>query len=132
MYGVGSNRRAPRGARLLPSDLVTSFDLAYQQWQAGDHDRQRVQGAKSIAVERVCDVLLAELRRRLGSTFTTDELVELYDQGTGWCLDIAVATAPGAPWAWDERMVGDASFFRYVREASDFAGGRRIELKREG
>lgn len=108
---------------------MTSFDLAYQQWQAGDHLRKQVDSAKSIAVDRVCDVILAGLRRRLGSTFTTDELVALYDQGTSWCLDIAVATAPGAPWAWDERLVADASFFRYVREAQDFAGGRRIELE---
>jgi hypothetical protein len=106
---------------------VTSFDLAYQQWQAGDQLRRQVEGAKSLAVERVCDAILSELRRRLGSTFTTDELVDLYDQGTSWCLETAVSTAPGAPWAWDERLVADASFFRYVREAQDFAGGRRIQ-----
>jgi hypothetical protein len=108
---------------------VSSFDLAYQQWRAGDDLLGRVEGAKRIAVDRVCEVLLAELRRRLGGTFTTDELVELYDRGTSWCLDMAVATAPGAPWAWDERIVADATFYRYVREAQDFAGGRRIELE---
>jgi hypothetical protein len=106
---------------------VTSFDLAFQQWQSGDQRLQQVEGAKAIAVDRVCEVLLAELRRRLGSTFTTDELVAFYDRGTSWCLDLAVATAPGAPWAWDERLVADATFYRYVREAQDFAGGRRIE-----
>lgn len=105
---------------------MSSFDLAFQQWQSGDQLRARVEGARGIAVERVCEALLAELRRRLGSTFTTDELVQLYDRGTSWCLDLAVATAPGAPWAWDERLVADATFFRYVREARDFAGGRRI------
>ena len=110
---------------------MSSFDLAYQQWLAGDRARTGVEGAKRIAVDRVCDVLLAELRRRLGSAFTTDELVALYDRGTSWCLDLAVATAPGAPWAWDERLVADATFFRYVREARDFAGGRRIELDRD-
>lgn len=110
---------------------MTSFDLAFQQWQAGDRLLQQVDGAKAIAVQRVCDELLGELRRRLGSTFTTEELVALYDQGTSWCLDVAVATAPGAPWAWDERLVADATFFRYVREARDFAGGRRIELERD-
>ena len=108
---------------------MDGFDLAFQQWQAGDRARNAMDDARSIAVERVCDVLLAELRRRLGSTFTTAELVALYDQGTSWCLDVAVATAPGAPWAWDERLVADASFFRYVREAQDFAGGRRIALE---
>jgi hypothetical protein len=74
---------------------VSSFDLAYQQWRAGDELLGRVEGAKRIAVDRVCEVLLAELRRRLGGTFTTDELVELYDRGTSWCLDLAVATGCG-------------------------------------
>lgn len=110
---------------------MSSFDLAYQQWRAGDDLLGRVEGAKRIAVDRVCEVLLAELRRRLGGTFTTDELVDLYDRGTSWCLDMAVATAPGAPWAWDERIVADATFYRYVREAQDFAGGRRIEMEPE-
>lgn len=110
---------------------MSSFDLAYQQWYSGNQLLERVEGVKRIAVERVCDELLAELRRRLGGTFTTDELVALYDQGTSWCLDIAVATAPGAPWAWDERLVADATFHRYVREAQDFAGGRRIELEQD-
>ncbi len=108
---------------------MSSFDLAYQQWHAGNQLLDRVEGVKRIAVERVCEELLAELRRRLGSTFTTDELVAQYDQGTSWCLDLAVATAPGAPWAWDERLVADATFYRYVREAQDFAGGRRIEME---
>lgn len=105
---------------------MTSFEVAFQQWQSADRRRHAIQGPESIAVERVCEVLLAELRRRLGSTFTTVELVTLYDAGTSWCLDVAVATAPGAPWAWDERLIADATFYRYVREAQDFAGGRRI------
>jgi len=46
--------------------------------------------------------------------------------GTGWCLEIAVETAPDAPWAWDASTVADAAFARYLREAADFAGGRRL------
>ena len=30
-----------------------------------------------------------------------------------------------APFAWDVRVVGDAAFARYVRDAADFAGGLR-------
>ena len=40
---------------------------------------------------------------------------------------VAVSTAPDDPSAWDVRVVGDAAFGRYVREASDYAGGRRTE-----
>jgi hypothetical protein len=34
--------------------------------------------------------------------------------------------APDDPWAWDSRVVVDAAFARYLREAADFAGGRLI------
>jgi len=38
--------------------------------------------------------------------------------------------APDAPWAWEAPVVIDAAFARYVREAADFAGGRRAEPER--
>src|ERR1700709_1699038 len=81
------------------------------------------------ALEAVVNAIEAELRRRLGGTFTTDELAELYDRGTDWCTDLAADIAPGAPWAWDARTVADTAFLRYLRDASDFAGGGGTELR---
>jgi hypothetical protein len=101
------------------------FETALEQWQAG---LRRLAGAEPegrAVLERVTLRVQDELRRRLGGPFTTQELVELYEQGTGWVTDLAVDTAPDDPAAWDVRIVGDAAFGRYVREASDYAGGRR-------
>lgn len=106
---------------------MTRFETAVQQWREGERRIAAVEPAQQIAIERVVERIVMELRRRLGSAFTTDELVELYDQGTSWCLDLAVATAPQAPWAWEQRIVADAAFHRYVRDAVDYAGGRRLE-----
>ena len=39
---------------------------------------------------------------------------------------MAVRAAPGNPAAWDLTTVAGAAFARYLREASDYAGGRRI------
>ena len=85
------------------------------QWQEGakrlrelDDDRVRQR------LERRIDAVIDELRRRLGSTFSVEELADLYGSGTGWA----------------EREVGaetwliEAAFHRYVREASNYAGGR--------
>ena len=105
---------------------MAQFETAIQQWQEGERRLARADPADAPAMERVTDAIHAELRRRLGGSFTTDELVELYGAGTGWCLDLAYATAPEAPWAWDTRIVADAAFARYLREATDFAGGRRL------
>jgi hypothetical protein len=103
-----------------------SFETAIHQWKAGERYVAAAEPAQVRALERVEEELLRELRRRLGGAFTVDELVELYEAGTGWCLDLAARLAPGAPWTWDAR-VADAAFARYVREAADYAGGRRIE-----
>jgi hypothetical protein len=104
-----------------------AFDTAVHQWREGERRLQSAPAPQRPALERVTEAIYRELRRRLGGAFTTDELADLYDAGTDWCLDLAVAVAPGAPWAWDPRTVADAAFARYLRDAVDYAGGRRIE-----
>jgi hypothetical protein len=107
--------------------VATSFEIALGQWREGE---RRLAGApieQRATLERVVTRIEAELRRRLGGTFTTDELTELYDRGTSWCTDLAAEVAPDAPWAWDARTIADTAFLRYLRDARDFAGGRRTE-----
>ena len=102
------------------------YETASEQWQAG---LRRLEGApfdERPVLEQVTRQVYEELRRRLGSTFTTEELADLYDAGTGWVSDVAIAAAPDAPFAWDVRVVGDAAFGRYVRNAVDYAGGKRL------
>jgi hypothetical protein len=106
---------------------MAMFDTAIQQWQEGTRRLAATPDRERAALELVADAAVAELRRRLGSAYTVDELVDLYGQGTSWVLDLAYRVAPEAPWAWDERTVADAAFYRYLRGASDFAGGRRLE-----
>ena len=102
------------------------FENALAQWQDGLRRLAEAPPEQQRMLERVSAAIEADLRRRLGGPFTTDELVDLYDSGTGWVTDLAVQTAPEQPYAWDERIVGDAAFGSYVREAGDFAGGRRL------
>jgi hypothetical protein len=103
-----------------------SFDTAFEQWQAGLRSLEAAPPDERPMLELVTRKVYEELRRRLGGAFTTDELAELYDAGTGWVSDLAVAAARDAPFAWDVRIVGDAAFGRYVRGAVDFSGGRRL------
>ena len=103
------------------------FDTAIQEWQEGTRRLEATPDRERAALELVADAALAELRRRLGSGYTVDELVTLYGQGTSWVLDLAYRVAPEASWAWDERTIAGAAFDRYLRGAIDFAGGRRLE-----
>jgi hypothetical protein len=102
-----------------------SFENAIFQWQQGERRLQAAPAERRALLERVADTLVAELRRRLGGRFSAQELVELYEGGTAWCLQVAMKEAPEDPWAWDQGVVVDAAFARYLRGAADFAGGRR-------
>jgi hypothetical protein len=101
------------------------FENANYQWQQGERRLQASPAERRPLLERVTEALVAELRRRLGGRFSCDELVELYDQGTAWCLQVAMKVAPEQYWAWEAGVVVDAAFARYLREAADYAGGRR-------
>lgn len=97
-------------------------------WRDGERRLRAADPAERRVLERVRDEIVLELRRRLGGPFTADELVALYlEQGTDWCFQIAVLVAPNDPEAWDLTTVAGSAFARYLREASDFAGGRRRE-----
>ncbi len=105
-----------------------SFETALMQWQDGIRRLNEAAPEERRMLERVSTAIEAELRRRLGGAFTSDELADLYEQGTDWASDLAVSVAPDDPYAWDARTVADAAFGRYLRAASDFAGGRRLRL----
>jgi hypothetical protein len=102
-----------------------SFENAIYQWHRGERRLGEAPPERTPLLERVVGELVAELRRRLGGRFSAQELADLYATGTGWCMQTAMRIAPDDPWAWDSSVVADAAFGRYLREASDYAGGRR-------
>ena len=102
------------------------YETALDQWEAGERRLEEAYPEQEYTLERVTRAIQDELRRRLGGAFTVQELVDLYDEGTGWCTDLAVEVAPDEPFAWDARVVADAAFARYLRAAADYAGGRRL------
>ncbi len=100
-----------------------SLETSLHRWQDGERSLREAPAPRRATLDRVCERIFLELRRRLGGAFSSAELVDLYEAGTDWCLQVAAAAAPDAPWAWDAR-VADAAFHRYLREAQDYAGGR--------
>ena len=104
-----------------------SYENALFQWEEGLHRIKDSSPRERVLLEHITDEIVAELRRRLGGgSFTTAELAEFYySQSTDWCLGIAMRIAPDSPAMWSEQIITDAAFGRYVREASDFAGGQR-------
>ncbi len=105
---------------------MPGFENAIHQWRQGQRRLEQAPPERRLLLERVVNTLVAELRRRLGGRFSVDELAQVYEHGTSWCLQLAMDTAPADPWAWDSGIVVDAAFGRYLREASDYAGGRQV------
>ena len=106
---------------------MSAFDTAAYQWQQGERRLREAEPYERRTLERIVERVVADLRRRLGGRFTAEELVQLYEErGTTWVMEIAARVAPEDPWAWDPRTVADAAFARYLREAEDFAGGKRL------
>jgi hypothetical protein len=111
--------------RILSASV--SFEALNGFWQEGLRRLERADPSERPALERVVDALVLELRRRLGGPFTTEELARLYERdGVDWAFSIATRVAPATPAAWDMDTVASAAFARYVRGASDYAGGRRL------
>ena len=98
---------------------------ALYQWEEGarelgaiDDPRQRRQA------DRVIDAIRLELRRRIGPTFSAEELADLYGEGTDWAQQIAIDVAPAA--SDHAQILADAAFWAYLRGATDYAGGRTL------
>jgi hypothetical protein len=100
-------------------------ETALQLWQDGERRLRDAAPPDRTQLERVTDAVVDELRRRLGGAFTTDDLARLYSEDSDWVLDVAMATVPDNPNAWDAQAVAGAAFARYVREAVDWSGGKR-------
>jgi hypothetical protein len=100
--------------------VAYSVDNAVFQWEEGGRRLGGAPERERAHLDRVADAVIDELRRRLGSSFTVEELADLYGTDLDWAGELALRETAGANAAW----VVDAAFNRYAREAANFAGGR--------
>ena len=98
-----------------------SIESALLQWQEGERRLHELEEAERTAHERAATAVHGELRRRLGSSFTLEELSELYARDVDWATDVAWARGAHA----DSASVVDAAFGRYAHAAMNYAGGQR-------
>ena len=102
------------------------LDNALFQWEEGARrlgELSRDPRAARTAT-RAVDSIRDELRRRIGPTFTAQELADLYGRGTDWCLEAARRAAPMGAVDLDTQAIVDGAFYLYLRGASDYSGGR--------
>ena len=95
-------------------------ESARQQWATG-HRRLADQAADRNLYLSLLDevgLVLDELSRRVGQTFTLAELAEAYRESDGWLLDVLGSRSGGVT---NLALVGDAAFHVYARGAVDYS-----------
>jgi hypothetical protein len=100
-------------------DLVA----ARNDWEQGyarllEEARDPVHGERLHAQ---LEVVTAELRRRVGGTFTLRELAEAYVNADSWAREAVADHAPFPGWPRTLAVVGDAAFYIYARAAVDYS-----------
>jgi hypothetical protein len=103
--------------------MAYAVENAIFQWEDGERQIRQTPEPARGQLERAVMLVLDELRRRLGSAFTVEELASFYANDIDWALDIAQREGAGT----DSAAVVDATFNRYAREATNYAGGRARE-----
>jgi hypothetical protein len=91
------------------------WEDGYRRFQAASHDPA---AADKLNIQ--LEVVTAELRRRIGQTFTLEELVGLYERAEAWVRDSVSEHAPTPGWPRTLALVEDAAFHLYQRGAVDY------------
>ena len=98
------------------------IDIVRREWkdahaalEAAREDRARY--ARLLAL---VDVVLAELRRRVGQTFTLAELAREYADADRWAREAVADADPPRGWPRDLALVTGAAFHVYSRGAADY------------
>jgi hypothetical protein len=98
------------------------IDVARREWEDG-YRRFQVASRDPIVGDRLdaqLEVVTGELRRRIGQTFTLEELVAIYDRAESWVRDVVSEHAATPGWPRTLALVEDTAFHLYQRGAVDY------------
>jgi len=101
---------------------VSQVAVARQEWKEGSRrleaareDRRRYRQL----LERL-ELVLDELRRQLGQTYTLAELVAAYGESERWAREVLEERSTAPSWPRDLSLVLAAAFDAYQRGAIDY------------
>ena len=102
--------------------MAIVLDVVRREWKDG-YRRLETASRDPVAAERLraqVEVVTDELRRRVGQTFTLDELADVYEHADAWARDAVSEHAASPGWPRSLAMVQDTAFYLYQRGAVDY------------
>jgi hypothetical protein len=97
-------------------------EIARREWEDGHrrlHEEARQQPQPERLLAQV-EAVGAELRRRVGGTFTLAELAAAYASAERWTREVVAEEAPAPGWPRTLSLVEAAAFHEYARGAQDY------------
>ncbi len=103
-------------------ERVVNVELARQQWEDGRRrvERPPAESATSRRLMVEVEMIVDELRRRIGQVFTLEELATAYDGAVEWAREVLHDARPDEAAPSDTATVTDAAFQVFARGASDY------------
>jgi hypothetical protein len=101
---------------------VSRIEVARQEWVEGSRrlEAARDDPRRYRQLLEVLHLVLDELRKRIGMTYTLEELVAAYDESERWAREVLEDRAPEPGWPRDLTVVLAAAFDAYQRGALDY------------
>lgn len=113
-------------AGVLPriEGVITEAEVesARREWEEG-YRRLQDEARQEQSPDRLfaqVDAVAAELRRRVGGTFTLGELAAAYAGAERWSRSVVSEQAPAPGWPRTLSLVEAAAFHEYARGAQDY------------
>ncbi|MDX6506659.1 MAG: hypothetical protein QOG06_1303 [Gaiellaceae bacterium] len=102
--------------------MVSALETTRREWEEGNRRLQAAATDRTL-YERLLaevDLILDQLRRRVGQTFTLGELAAAYRESDRWVQETLIEAAPAPGWPARTTTVQDAAFYLYSRGAVDY------------
>jgi len=103
--------------------VSSAVEHARQEWEEG-HRRLEAEArdrARADALYAQLESVVAALRRRVGETFTIEELARIYATADDWSREAIAEASPGPGWTRTLSTVEAAAFHVYARGAVDYS-----------
>jgi hypothetical protein len=99
-----------------------TLDIIRAEWEDGHRrlEEQRSDPAAYRGLHQQVDVLIEELRRRVGTSYTLAELADAYGDASRWSRGAVEERAPAPGWPRTLSLVESAAFYLYQRGAQDY------------